>query len=216
MIVEKVKADQDAPAAPTASAISAYVVTLAAIDGAEYRIGNDAWQDSPVFERLTPDTEYTFYQRLKENDEYYASKASPGLTIRTSERPNHAPALDATAAAIGTANATATPASIDSSVAVKPYSVDVSGWFSDADGDPLSYKIVTHDAIGSVDIGASSGILTFTPAAGDAETTRSISLRALDDRAAPSDTLSITVQVGAVPANILKLEVRQNGSGSFV
>jgi uncharacterized repeat protein (TIGR02543 family) len=215
MIVET---DQSAPAAPTISSKSAYVVTLAAIENAQYRIGRDgAWQDSPVFEGLTPDTEYTFYQRLKADDtHYYVSPSSPGLDVRTDVRPNKAPTLDTAAAATGTVNATATPASIDGSVAVRPYSVDVSGWFSDADGDPLSYEIVTHDAIGVVDIEASSGILTFTPSAADAETSRSISLRVLDDREAVSETLSISVQIGSVPANILKLEVRKDGSGSFV
>jgi uncharacterized repeat protein (TIGR02543 family) len=220
MITEKVKDFQPAPAAPTVSAISdisAYAVTLAALAGAEYgRSANGPWQDSPVFTGLIPDTNYAFYQRLKETSTHYVSPVSPGLTVRTSVRPNRAPTLDAVAAASGTAIAAATPASVDGSVAVRPYSVDVSVWFSDADGDPISYEIVTHDAIGPADIGISSGILTFTPALGDAGTVRTIDLLARDDRNAASETLSVAVQVGPVPANILKLEVRRDGEESIV
>jgi len=35
------------------------------VEGAEYRIGNGNWQDSPNFSGLTPNTEYTISQRLK-------------------------------------------------------------------------------------------------------------------------------------------------------
>ncbi|MDE6188764.1 MAG: hypothetical protein K2G37_00560 [Clostridia bacterium] len=40
----------------------------------EYRIENGEWQDSPLFEGLTPNTKYNVYVRVKENDNYKASK----------------------------------------------------------------------------------------------------------------------------------------------
>ena len=58
------KADQDAPAAPEAEAVSAGSITLKAIEGGEYRIGDGEWQASPEFNGLTKNTEYVFSQRL--------------------------------------------------------------------------------------------------------------------------------------------------------
>ena len=40
----------------------------------EYRINDGEWQDSPLFEGLTPNTTYKVYVRVKENDKYKASK----------------------------------------------------------------------------------------------------------------------------------------------
>ncbi|MBO4824619.1 MAG: InlB B-repeat-containing protein [Lachnospiraceae bacterium] len=78
------KADQAQPAAPTSAGETLNSITLATLAGGEYKRGEgDDWQDSTVFSGLTPDTEYTFYQRLKGDDNHNASPASEGTTIRT-------------------------------------------------------------------------------------------------------------------------------------
>ncbi|SCX08415.1 Listeria/Bacterioides repeat-containing protein [Lachnospiraceae bacterium YSD2013] len=77
------KADQAQPAAPTSAGATLNSITLEALAGGEYKCGEGGWQDSTVFSGLTPDTEYTFYQRLKGDDNHNASPASEGTTIRT-------------------------------------------------------------------------------------------------------------------------------------
>lgn len=75
---EITKAAQEAPAAPTLADRSFRSITLAAIDGAEYRIGEDgAWQKSPVFLNLAPNTSYIFHARLAETDTHRVSAVSP-------------------------------------------------------------------------------------------------------------------------------------------
>lgn len=77
------KANQAQPAAPTSAGATLNSITLEALAGGEYKCGEGGWQDSTVFSGLTPDTEYTFYQRLKGDDNHNASPASEGTTIRT-------------------------------------------------------------------------------------------------------------------------------------
>ncbi len=77
------KANQAQPVAPTSAGATLNSITLEALAGGEYKCGEGGWQDSTVFSGLTPDTEYTFYQRLKGDDNHNASPASEGTTIRT-------------------------------------------------------------------------------------------------------------------------------------
>ncbi|MCR4679151.1 MAG: InlB B-repeat-containing protein [Lachnospiraceae bacterium] len=77
------KADQAQPAAPTSAGATLNRITLEALADGEYKCGAGDWQDSTVFSGLTPDTEYTFYQRLKGDANHNASPASEGTTIRT-------------------------------------------------------------------------------------------------------------------------------------
>lgn len=88
---------QPTPTAPEAPALNGTPttdsITLTAIDGAEYSKDNGAtWQDSPLFNNLTPNTEYSFVARIKETDTAYASTISPVLTIRTDKPTPAAPA----------------------------------------------------------------------------------------------------------------------------
>lgn len=77
------KADQAQPTAPTSAGATLNSITLATLADGEYKCGEGEWQTSNVFSGLTPDTEYTFYQRLKGDDNHNASPASDGTTIRT-------------------------------------------------------------------------------------------------------------------------------------
>ncbi|MDR1776152.1 MAG: InlB B-repeat-containing protein [Actinomycetes bacterium] len=93
------KGEQDPPLLELVSK-TATTVALYPVQGAEYRIapaghGDDwqsepfpdaddlPWQTSPVFEGLTPDTEYDFYARMAETDLLYASPQAGPLTVRT-------------------------------------------------------------------------------------------------------------------------------------
>jgi uncharacterized repeat protein (TIGR02543 family) len=76
------KGEQTRPAAPTAEERTTVSITLNTIAGAEYSKDGTTWQDSPVFDALTPDTAYTLYARIKEDQNYNASPSS-NATITT-------------------------------------------------------------------------------------------------------------------------------------
>lgn len=74
----------DAPAAPTvvtgSYAVSAtdptkFVYTVKAIEGAEYSKDGNTYQDSNVFDEITPNTDITFYARMKETENVHAGVA---------------------------------------------------------------------------------------------------------------------------------------------
>jgi hypothetical protein len=79
------KASQSAPGAPTFAGKTATGITLNTISGnVEYSKDGQIWQDSPVFDNLTPNTAYTFYARYKETGTHTASVSSgPSETITT-------------------------------------------------------------------------------------------------------------------------------------
>ena len=80
------KADAQAPPAPTANNKTDNSITLNEINGAEYKIEDGNWQDSPEFTGLIPDTTYTFYARYKETNTHFASDLT-GASITTEKGP---------------------------------------------------------------------------------------------------------------------------------
>lgn len=81
------KSVAEKPTAPILELRDVTGITLQWQTGYEYSLDGTIWQDSAVFANLQPDTEYTFYQRVKETDAFYASPASDGLTVRTKQKP---------------------------------------------------------------------------------------------------------------------------------
>ena len=77
------KADQDAPVPPTAETVTGNSVTLKKTAGYQYSMDGTSWQDSNVFNGLSQDTEYTFYQRLAGDENHEPSPSSEGTEIRT-------------------------------------------------------------------------------------------------------------------------------------
>ena len=89
------KSTPKTPKAPLAAARTEDSVTLEApsvfADGTtipagyhlEYSVEQGEWQDSPLFDGLTPGTPYHFYVRIKADENTEASAASEAVTIRT-------------------------------------------------------------------------------------------------------------------------------------
>ena len=71
------------PDAPTVESVTAYSVTLNAVEGCEYSKDGKTWQKSNTFSGLACGVEYTFYQRYAENATHYAGKASQSITAKT-------------------------------------------------------------------------------------------------------------------------------------
>ncbi|WP_010502592.1 S-layer homology domain-containing protein [Paenibacillus elgii] len=89
-----------APSAPVASSVTPTSITLQPVSGQEYSMdGGLTWHNSPTFNGLTPDTDYTFVTRVKATATQMASAVSPATTIRTSVGE---PALEITEPASGT------------------------------------------------------------------------------------------------------------------
>ena len=77
------KAEQPMPDAPQMESHTDTSITLVAIEDGEYNMNGSEWQESPVFEGLTPNTSYVFTQRKKETRSHYASPASPEAVFFT-------------------------------------------------------------------------------------------------------------------------------------
>jgi len=79
-----------APSAPVEAGKTATSITLTGVAGQEYsKDGGLTWQDSPTFNELTPDTEYTFVTRVKATATKNASAISEAAKIRTSATPSY-------------------------------------------------------------------------------------------------------------------------------
>ncbi|MCL2152817.1 MAG: InlB B-repeat-containing protein, partial [Oscillospiraceae bacterium] len=76
-----------APVAPTMASKTTTSVTLEIIPGAEYRLGTTgAWQTSPTFDGLNPNTGYVFFARIAETATHEASITSDGTTVTTNDQ----------------------------------------------------------------------------------------------------------------------------------
>ena len=74
------------PLAPMVDNFTATKIDLVSVSGYEYRMAGGEWQNSTVFSNLEPDTEYTFYQRIKETNTEFASVESEPLHCKTSHQ----------------------------------------------------------------------------------------------------------------------------------
>ena len=75
----KKKPGPAAPVAPTSVTTTQNSVTLKVFSGYEYRKNTEVWQKSAEFTGLTANTSYSFYQRIAETDDTYASPSSAEL-----------------------------------------------------------------------------------------------------------------------------------------
>ena len=73
-----------APAAPTSASKTNVSITLTAVFGHEYfMIGATDWLSQNTFTNLTPNTEYTFFQRIAATNDTEASEVSEALSVTT-------------------------------------------------------------------------------------------------------------------------------------
>ncbi|MBQ9531864.1 MAG: InlB B-repeat-containing protein [Eubacterium sp.] len=76
------KGDRTAPK-PTLAKATVNTIRLKEVEGCEYSMDGETWQDSATFTGLTKNTEYNFYQRFKETENYNTSPSSEAATIST-------------------------------------------------------------------------------------------------------------------------------------
>ncbi len=76
-----IKANTQTPVAPIIQSQTATSVTLAPVEGYEYRVNDGEWQTSNVFEGLAAGQEYTFYQRIAGNLDTEASASSAAMRV---------------------------------------------------------------------------------------------------------------------------------------
>ena len=76
---------QNAPVAPVVAQITDTAIELIALEGVEYSIDLQQWQSEGQFCGLMPNTQYTFYARMKATKTAYASPASAGVKITTAK-----------------------------------------------------------------------------------------------------------------------------------
>ncbi len=120
-----------------------------------------------------------------------ASMGARTYYARWAPIPNTAPALSPNAPTEGNA----TPASLDGGIPAVPFTADVSGWFTDAEHDALTYRLVAGP-------GALSGeIYTYIPTAADSGKEIAIQLQAVDGKGAQSQVHTLTVHVAELPAS---------------
>ncbi len=81
--VVTVRDTSPSPAAPVLFEKSSSSITLTGTVGYEYSKDGVHWQDSPTFIGLKPDTEYRFYQRVKETSTHHASPSSAAFVVKT-------------------------------------------------------------------------------------------------------------------------------------
>lgn len=92
LTVTTLKNTVSAPSAPVLSSKTDVSVTLVANSAYEYSKDGITWQKANVFTGLSPNTEYTFYQRKAETSTAYASEKSGDLKVRTHKKTVIAPA----------------------------------------------------------------------------------------------------------------------------
>ena len=162
------KSTPSAPAAPTEASASKNTVTLTVPnDGYEYQFkcGNGSWQDSAEFTGLSPNTEYTFYQRIKATGNTNESDSSTGATISTTAKDAQTITAENVTATYGDTNA---KVSATSSGAISYAVKDGSGDYIDvaADGKLTIKKAgtatVTVTAAETADYAAAAKDVTVT------------------------------------------------------
>jgi hypothetical protein len=82
------KATQATPGVPTLLNRTPNLIILTVEQGFQYRRDEGDWQNTAVFDNLTPETTYTFYQRRGETANYLASESSEGAKISTANATN--------------------------------------------------------------------------------------------------------------------------------
>jgi hypothetical protein len=140
-----VKSTPATPSVPTLSSKTHNSITLVYTEGNEYSIDNgDTWQDSNIFTELSPSTEYTFIQRVKETELATASLASDKLKVTTKEEESGG---GDDGSSTNTAPIVANEIPDQKANMGEIYSYQFpENTFTDNDGNPLTYTVNTTPA----------------------------------------------------------------------
>lgn len=79
----KVMDKYDTPDAPVLSSRMETSITVKEIEGCQYSLDGNVWQDSNEFTGLNPGTEYKIYAKVPGDDNYYESDVSQPLVVST-------------------------------------------------------------------------------------------------------------------------------------
>lgn len=135
------------------------------------------------------------------------SRYRPNSTRVTINVINHAPTVKSgEEVQLGSA----APVSSDGTTTAATYTGNAANWFEDADGDTITYRLISaednesNDVTDSVDINDVSGDVQYTPQLEDADKTIMIVVKAYDGIEESLDQVSITVIVSSLPPNSVK------------
>jgi len=81
--IRTLKSTVATPPPPTVASRTDTTITLRTVTGCEYSKNGTHWTTAIKFINLTPETEYTFYQRVKETTKTYASDPSEPIIVKT-------------------------------------------------------------------------------------------------------------------------------------
>ncbi|WP_246096589.1 S-layer homology domain-containing protein [Paenibacillus sinopodophylli] len=184
---EVAKADGSAaPNAPTLSSKTTTSLTLQTEAGQEYSLDGLAWQDSPTFINLTPNTDYTVKTRVKATATREASAASVGATLRTESLP----VIGGTVAISGEAKYGEQLTADVSGITYTPTVVgDVPTYQWKRDGVAISLATNANYTLTQADIGAAISVTVTaggTQATGSVTSTETTEVAKADGPAAPN------------------------------
>lgn len=77
------KINTQTPEKPELITVTTNSITLKSVTGYEYSMDGSTWSNSCEFTGFNPYTTYTFYQRIAETDDTYASEVSEALIVTT-------------------------------------------------------------------------------------------------------------------------------------
>ncbi|PWM46017.1 MAG: hypothetical protein DBX47_03130 [Clostridiales bacterium] len=71
------------PSLPEIVSVAKTSLTVLSIPGCEYSVNGTDWQQSNIFEKLTPDTQYMVYTRYAQTEKFFPSQKSEPILVRT-------------------------------------------------------------------------------------------------------------------------------------
>ena len=184
-----------APAAPPTPAVDSKThnsVTLAANSLYQFSSDGATWQDSNVFTGLSANTQYTFYQRVKETSDTLPSGAGPGLNATTYVAP--------VAPTITSANSTSVVNGTGGT-----FQVTATG------AAPITYSLSGQPS--GVSINFSTGVMTIAGTV--AANTYTFTITA-SNGTAPNATQSFTLTVNAAQPAAFTISYNNNGGSGTV
>jgi hypothetical protein len=170
-----------APSAPTLASKTATGVTLTPNEAYEFRHGSASWQTSSAFTGLTPNTTYTFYQRLAETADTLASGSSAELSVTTDLAPATVTGVTVSPADIGV-----------QAGGVQQFAATVTG--TNNPSQDVTWSLAGHSEVGT-EIDTASGLLTID--ANEAEETILTVTATSTANPSISGTATVTVTTGA-------------------